>query len=136
MKYLLDTNICIYVIKKKPPRVLARFTQNAVGEIGVSSITVGELTYGVERSRDVDKNRSALEQFLLPLTVLPFDRAAAFEYGKVRASLEGRGRPIGPLDTLIGAQALAANLTLVTNNAREFRRIPGLAVENWARDRR
>ncbi len=136
MKYLLDTNICIYVIKKKPPRVLARFTQHAVGEIGVSSITVGELAYGVERSRDVDKNRSALEQFLLPLTVLPFDRAAAFEYGKVRASLAGRGRPSGPLDTLIGAQALAANLTLVTNNAREFRRIPGLAVENWARDRR
>lgn len=134
MKYLLDTNICIYVIKKKPPRVLAHFTQQAVGEIGVSSITVGELSYGVERSRDVGKNRNALEQFLLPLTVLPFDQAAALEYGKVRASLAGRGRPIGSLDTLIGAQALAADLTLVTNNARELRRIPGLVVENWAKD--
>ena len=136
MKYLLDTNICIYVIKKKPPRVLARLTQHVVGEIGVSSITVGELAHGVERSRDVGKNRSALEQFLLPLTVLPFDRAAALEYGKVRASLAGQGRTIGPLDTLIGAQALSSDLTLVTNKTREFSRIPGLAVENWARDGR
>ena len=134
MKYLLDTNICIYVIRRKPLRVLARFTQQAVGEIGVSSITVGELAYGVQRSRDVGKNRSALEQFLLPLTILPFDRAAALEYGNVRASLAEQGRPSGPLDTLIGAQALASNLTLVTNNVREFRRIPGLAVENWARE--
>lgn len=134
MKYLLDTNICIYVIKKRPTRALTRFSQHAVGDIGISSITVGELAYGVERSRDTATNRRALEQFLLPLAVLPFDRASALAYGDVRAKLESRGRAIGPLDTLIGAQALAHDLTLVTNNVREFKRIPGLAVENWAQE--
>lgn len=133
MKFLLDTNICVYLIKRKPPRVLARFSRHHPGEIGVSSITVGELAYGVERSREVEQNRRALEQFLLPLTVVPFDRPSALAYGTVRAALAARGRSIGPLDSLIGAQALASDMTLVTNNVREFRRIPGLAVENWVR---
>lgn len=133
MKFLLDTDICIYLIKRKSPKVLARLAHHDVAEVGVSSITVGELVYGVEKSRDAERNQRALEQFLLPLTVVPFDRPAALAYGAVRAALEGRGRPAGPLDTLIGAQALASNFTLVTNNVREFRRIPGLSVENWAR---
>jgi tRNA(fMet)-specific endonuclease VapC len=134
MKFLLDTNMCIYLIKKKPPQVLQKFTDYSVGEIGISSITVAELQYGVEKSQHSTKNRRALEQFLIPLIIADFDEQAAEVYGKVRAALEAQGMPIGALDTLIAAQALSLGVTLVTNNTREFSRVPDLNLVNWAAD--
>lgn len=131
MKYLLDTNICIYVIKKKPLQVLQQFQEYSFGDIGVSSITVAELAYGVQKSRYKKKNQAALEQFLLPLEITPFDDQAAMAYGTIRASLEAKGRPIGSLDMLIAAQALSLGVPLVTNNVDEFSRVPGLILENW-----
>ena len=130
MKYLLDTNICIYIINERPAAVLDNFKKFAVSDLGVSSVTVGELAFGVAKSRSA-RNRSALEAFLLPLSVAPFDLEAAFAYGDLRAELERRGEPIGPMDMQIAAHALRLNVTLVTNNEREFRKVPGLPVENW-----
>ena len=121
MKYLLDTNICIYVIKRKPLQVLQKFSACSVGEIGVSSITVAELQYGVHKSQHLLQNQRALTQFLLPLVIADFDDQAAVAYGKIRAALEAQGTPIGSLDTLIAAHALGLDVTLVTNNTREFR---------------
>ena len=132
MRYLLDTNICIYLIKKQPPAVLEKFEQFSVGEIGVSSITVAELWFGVQKSRYSSQNQIALEQFLIPLIALDFDHKAAITYGKLRATLETQGAPIGPLDTMIAAHALSLGLTVVTGNEREFRRVSGLKVQNWA----
>lgn len=128
---MLDTNICIYLIKRKPVSLLERFQQIQPGEISLSIVTVAELTYGVQKSVAVEKNRLALEQFLIPFNILPFDGSAAQTYGIVRAQLEKQGRPIGPLDTLIAAHALAHGQILVTNNEKEFDRIEGLFVENW-----
>lgn len=133
MKVLLDTNICIYVIRKKPLEVLDRFEAHAVGEIGLSAITLAELQYGVARSRYPDQNSRALAQFLLPLEIVPFDGEAAKVYGSVRASLEAQGSPIGPLDTLIAAHALSLGVTLVTNNTREFSRVHNLLLADWTR---
>jgi len=132
MKLLFDTNICIYLIKKSPPLVLRRFDAYAAGTIGISSITVAELEFGVQKSLYPSQNQEALEQFLLPLVILYFDHEAAGTYGKIRALLENRGRVIGALDMLIAAHALSLNLPLATNNAREFSRVPGLKVLNWA----
>jgi len=134
MRFLLDTDTCIYLIKKKPPQVLQKFTDYSVGEIGISSITVAELQYGVEKSQHPTKNRRALDQFLIPLIIADFDEQAAEAYGKVQAALEAQGTPIGALDTLIAAQALSLGVTLVTNNAREFSRVPDLNLVNWAAD--
>jgi len=131
MRYLLDTNICIYLIKKRPRQVLEKFDAYSVGEIGVSSITVAELQYGVRKSQRPVKNQQALQQFLLPLVIADFDEQAAIGYGEVRAVLEAQGTPIGPLDTLIAAQAISLDVTLVTNNVREFSRVQGLGFENW-----
>ena len=131
MKILLDTNICIYLIKRRPQEVRERFERYAVGEVGLSSITVSVLQYGVEKSRRVDQNRTALMQFLLPLVIADFDYEAAVVYGRVRAELERLGTPMGPLDTLIAAHALSLDVTLVTNNEREFSRVSDLRVENW-----
>ncbi|MBI3930245.1 MAG: type II toxin-antitoxin system VapC family toxin [Armatimonadetes bacterium] len=131
MTHLLDSNICIYLVKRKPPELLERFRRLAPGDIGVSSITVAELQYGVHKSQHRERNQRALEQFLLPLILAPFDERASAVYGEVRATLERVGMPIGPLDTLIGAHALQLGVILVTNNPREFRRIPGLEVRNW-----
>mgnify|MGYP001800797002 CR=1 FL=1 len=131
MKYLLDTNICIYIIKRKPPEVINRFRSFEVGDIGVSTITVAELTHGTQKSQQPEKNQAALDQFLLPLEIVDFNMAAAQTYGTIRAQLEKKGTPIGPLDFLIAAQALSLGISLVTNNAREFLRVPGLTVENW-----
>lgn len=131
MKYLLDTNICIYIIKKKPVEVLKKFNQYSVDEIGLSSITVAELEFGVQKSQYPQKNKEALEEFLLPLVVVGFDYNAAIAYGKIRSYLESQGRPIGPLDNLIAAHALSMDLTLVTNNTKEFSRIPDLKIANW-----
>ena len=131
MKYLLDTNICIYLIKKKPPQVLQQFRSHSIGDIGISSITVAELQYGVQKSQYTEQNQRALEQFLVPLVVASFDEQAAAEYGKIRAALEAQGTPIGALDMLIAAHALSLGVTLVTNNVREFSRVSELQLVNW-----
>lgn len=131
MKVMLDTNICIYLIKQQPPTVLERFLSHPVGAIGVSSITVAELAFGVNKSRHMAKNRLALEQFLAPLNLASFDHDAALSYGRLRARLETIGSPIGSMDLLIAAHALSLGVRLVTNNLREFRRVPGLRLENW-----
>ena len=125
------TDICIYLIMQHPPSVLERFLSHPVGDIGISSITVAELEYGVSKSRRTTKNRAALAQFLSPLEVASFDRDAAAVYGRLRATLEQKGRPIGSMDLLIAAHALSLSVRLVTNNAREFRRVPRLRVANW-----
>ena len=127
---LLDTNICIHVINARPPAVLERFRQHRMGEIGVCSVVAAELAYGVAKSGST-RNRQALEMFLAPLVILPFDEAAVWVYGDLRAELERKGTPIGSLDTMIAAHALSQQSTLVTNNTREFARVPGLALENW-----
>jgi tRNA(fMet)-specific endonuclease VapC len=129
--YLLDTDICIEMIRGKSPALLAHLRRRKIGSVAISSITLAELQYGVAKSRDPEQNRIALVHFVAPLEVLPFDERAAAGYGKLRAGLERSGRPIGPLDTLIAAHALAAKLTLVTNNQREFSRVVDLHVENW-----
>ena len=127
---LLDTNICIHVINARPPAVLQRFRQHRMGEIGVCSVVAAELAYGVAKSGST-RNRQALEMFLAPLVILPFDEAAVWVYGDLRADLERKGTPIGSLDTMIAAHALSQQSMLVTNNTREFARVPGLALENW-----
>ena len=132
MTYMLDTNICIYVMKKKPENVLRRFREEMDGGICISSITLAELEYGMKHSSDPVKNEQALLRFLAPLSVLPFGAAAASEYGEIRAYLQSRGTPIGPLDMLIAAHARVEGMTLVTNNMREFERVPELDLENWA----
>lgn len=131
MTYMLDTNICIYVMKKKPENVLRRFREEMDGGICISSITLAELEYRMKHSSDPVKNEQALLRFLAPLSVLPFGAAAASEYGEIRAYLQSRGTPIGPLDMLIAAHARVDGMTLVTNNMREFERVPELDLENW-----
>jgi tRNA(fMet)-specific endonuclease VapC len=132
MQYLLDTNICIYIIKKKPAKVLERFQSLMLENVGISSITVAELEYGISKSQQQERNRLALTQFLLMLEVVKFDQVAATRYGSIRADLERRGLVIGSMDMLIAAHALSLDLVLVTNNIGEFSRIPNLKLENWA----
>ncbi len=132
MKFLLDTNICIYLIKQQPAKVLKHFKAHTVGDIGISSITLAELRYGVSKSQHVEKNRQALDEFILPLEVADFDEKAAGEYGIVRADLEKAGKPIGSMDMLIGAHALALGATLVTNNTKEFKQIKTLKIADWS----
>jgi tRNA(fMet)-specific endonuclease VapC len=127
---LLDTNICIYIINAKPAAVLKRFQQYRLGEIGLCSVVAAELAFGVAKSGSA-RNRQALEMFLAPLTILPFDDPAFWVYGDLRADLERRGTPIGSLDTMIAAHALSQQATLITNNTREFAQVPGLHVDNW-----
>jgi tRNA(fMet)-specific endonuclease VapC len=127
---LLDTNICIYIINAKPPAVLERFRQYRMGDIGLCSVVAAELAFGVAKS-DSARNRQALEMFLAPLIILPFDAAAAWVYGDLRADLERRGTRIGSLDTMIAAHALSQQALLITNNTREFSKVPGLQLDNW-----
>jgi len=134
--WLLDTNICIYVIKAKPRHVLDRFRAVPIASIAISSITLAELEYGVAKSSRPEQNREALASLVAPLVVEAFDDYAAGRYGRIRADLERRGTQIGSLDLLIGAHALSLGRVLVTNNEREFERIPELAVENWAAESR
>ena len=131
MKVMLDTNICIYIIKRKPEAVLEKFSGFPVGDVGVSVITLAELEYGAAKSSNPAMNRAALEQFVSPLEIAAFDRQAATTYGKIRVFLEKSGRPIGSMDFLIAAHALSLNVRLVTNTAKEFKRVPSLRVENW-----
>ncbi len=133
MRFMLDTNICIFLIRRKPPRLLQRVVQCAPGDLGLSVVTLAELEYGIAKSSQPDRNRQALAEFLLPLEVAEFDGIAARTYGIVRSELESGGTPIGSLDTLIGAHALSLGITLVTNNTREFKRIPSLRVVDWCR---
>jgi len=131
VKFMLDTNICIYIIKQRPETVLKRFASHPIGDIGISAITLAELEYGASKSGNPTRNREALEQFVSPLEVAAFDQPATVTYGKIRTVLEKKGRPIGPMDMLIAAHALSLEARLVTNNAKEFKRVPGLRVENW-----
>lgn len=131
MRFMLDTNICIYIVKKRPLQVLNRFKTFDVADIGVSSITLSELEYGVEKSINREQNREALIGFLAPLEIAPYDDLAAYHYGDIRARLEKAGRPVGAMDLLIAAHARSLAVPLVTNNVSEFKRIPGLSVENW-----
>lgn len=131
MKYLLDTNICVFIIRKKSQLALKRLRQHPAGDVGISTITLAELRYGADKSQDPPKNHAALSAFLAPLEVVEFDAQAAEQYGSIRADLEKRGLPIGPLDSLIAAHAQSAGLTLVTNNQSEFSRVSGLALEDW-----
>jgi tRNA(fMet)-specific endonuclease VapC len=131
MQYLLDTNTCIYIIKKKPIEVFEKFSKFSLGEIAISSITLAELEYGVSKSQFVEKNRIALFNFLLPLEILPYTQTATFFYGELRAKLEREGKVIGSMDMLIASHALSENLILVSNNFKEFSRISSLKLENW-----
>ena len=133
MKYLIDTNICIYIMNRRPKELINKFRQFEPGEIGVSTITVSELQYGISKSRHRKMNKIRLEEFLTPLEILNYDEEAAEAYGDIRFQLEKRGRPIGPLDMLIAAQAASRRLILVTNNDKEFKRIKKLEVENWTK---
>lgn len=131
MKYMLDTNICIYIIKKKTIRMLNKFATCNRNDMCISSITLAELEFGACKSSNPPKNRLALMIFLAGIKILPFDAAAAIEYGDIRATLERRGTPIGANDLLIAAHARSMQLTLVTNNVKEFERVDRLQIENW-----
>lgn len=131
MLHLLDTDTVIYILKRRPPDVAAHFERCSPEEVAISALSIAELMYGAEKSQHPVKARRAVERIANSLPVLPFDEGAARVYGKVRSHLEKLGTPIGALDALVGAHALSARATLVTNNVREFERIPGLRVENW-----
>jgi tRNA(fMet)-specific endonuclease VapC len=133
MQFLLDTNICIYLIKRQPIQVLVQLQRQPMGAVGISAITLAELEYGVSKSAFPERNRIALTEFVAPLEVVAFDDAAASEYGALRRTLEQKGQLIGSMDLLIASQGLALSATLVTNNEKEFRRVPGLKIENWTR---
>lgn len=131
MRYLLDTNICIYIIKNHPPGVLEKFRQHSPEDVAVSSITLFELEYGVNKSHYKKRSQNALAKFLLPLNVIDLDRFAASEAAAIRAHAEKKGRPMGPYDILIAGIAKSQNMRLVTNNEKEFETIEGLGIENW-----
>ena len=131
MSYMLDTDTCIYIIKENPPTVINALKSHAINDICISAITLAELNYGVEKSRLVEKNRMALLNFLAPFEILPFTSSASVSYGKIRAFLEKNGQTIGPYDMLIAAHALSESMSLVTNNTKEFMRIPDLSIFNW-----
>lgn len=133
MPWLLDTNTCIYIIKQKSISVFEKFNAISPGQIALSVITLAELEYGARKSAAVEKNLFALHQFSIPFDILPFDYNATVEYGIIRADLEAKGTPIGPLDTLIAAHAKSLNYMLVTNNEKEVSRVNGLQVENWVK---
>jgi len=132
VKILLDTNICIYIMNRRPPNMVERFKKYKPGDIAVTAITVAELQFGVSKSSQPERNRNALIRFLAPLEIVPFTSEAAEQYGREKARLRSLGTMIGELDCLIAAQALALKVPLVTNNTSEFERIPGLLLENRA----
>ena len=131
-RFLLDTNICIYIQRQRPPAVLERFRKLKPGEAVISVITWGELRYGAEKSRQRDMVLALLEEFTAMVPVMPMPEAAGQAYGAIRAALEAKGEPIGNNDLWIAAHAKASGLIVVTNNEREFKRVPGLGVRNWA----
>jgi len=131
LKYLLDTNIVIYTLKNRPPQVRDRFTAND-GHMAISSVTLGELIFGAERSSQALADLRVIESLLAKIEVLPFEKPAAYHFGQIRAELMSAGRPIGPYDMMIAGHARSSGLILVTNNLREFERVPGIRLENWA----
>jgi len=133
MKYILDTNICIYIIKKKPEDVIKHFLKMKPDSIGISNITISELYYGVAKSSKPNENTVALEQFLFSLIEIDFNKIDAIAYGTIRAQLEKEGKIIGAMDLLVASQAISRNLILVTNNEKEFNRIKNLQIENWTK---
>ena len=132
MRYMLDTNICIYVIKHKPEKVFQELQKHDPSEVCISSVTYAELVHGVEKSEAVEKNRLALSLMLANIEILDFDVEAANCYGKVRADLEKKGTTIGPLDMMIAGHAQSLGYTVVTNNMKEFSRVSNLKIDNWA----
>jgi tRNA(fMet)-specific endonuclease VapC len=135
MKLMLDTDICIHIIRTKPESLLERIQRYRAGDIAISAVTAGGLWVGVEKSKDPARNSQALTAFLAPLIIADFDHEAARSYGRLRATLESHGTPIGSLDMMIAAHALSLGIALVTNNERDFRRVHGLEVVNWTHDR-
>jgi tRNA(fMet)-specific endonuclease VapC len=133
IKLMLDTNMCIYIIKQKPKKVIDKFRKLSFSEVAISSIVLNELEFGVVKSTQPAQNRLALAQFLAPLEILAYDDIAAFYYGKIRAHLQKMGTPIGSLDLLIAAHTLSVGCSLVTNNESEFQRVPRLKILNWAK---
>lgn len=130
--YLLDTNICIYIIKKKPKTVLGHLKSKLNKDIYISSITIAELEYGIAKSKFPEQNKISLIEFVSIFNILSFDDNDAVKFGSIKANLEKKGMIIGPMDLLLAAQAISNNFILVTNNIREFKRIEGLQTENWA----
>ena len=131
MRYMLDTNICIYAIKHKPDQVFMHLKEHEPSEICISSVTYADLVHGVEKSKAIEKNRLALTLLLANIEIMSFDSLAAESYGKIRADLEKAGTPIGPLDMMIAGHAKSLGYTVVTNNIKEFERVKGLQFENW-----
>ena len=131
LKYLLDTNIVIYTIKNRPAQVKKRFIEHE-GRMAISTVTLGELVYGAEKSQHVEQNLNDIEAMLARLELLPFDSSAAYHFGQIRASLYRMGKPIGAYDMMLAGQARASGLTLITNNLKEFERVPGLLLEDWS----
>ena len=129
--YLLDTNICIYIIKKKPANVLKALKTKSKKDIYISSITIAELEHGIAKSQFPEKNKIALIEFLSIFNILPFDDNDAVEFGEIKKELEKKGKIIGPMDLLLAGQAKSKKLILVTNNTKEFERVEGLKIENW-----
>ena len=132
MRYMLDTNICIYLIKHKPEKAFLELQKHDPSEICISSVTYAELIHGVEKSAAVEKNRLALSVLLANIEILDFDVKAANSYGRIRADLEKNGTTIGPLDMMIAGHAQSLGYTVVTNNVKEFARVKDLKLENWA----
>lgn len=131
MLFMLDTNICIYIIRNHPAQIVERVKHYHPSDLVISAITVCELEYGASKSGNPVKNRQALTRFLVPFEISPFSEQAAFHYGEIRAHLEREGKIIGAMDLLISAHARSMSLTLVTNNLKEFERVPGLRAESW-----
>jgi tRNA(fMet)-specific endonuclease VapC len=131
VKFLLDTNICIYIIKKQHPEVITRLIKVGFTKIAISTITIAELEYGVSNSQRPFEAQTALLEFLMPFETLDFNSSAASCYGKIRKELKDKGTPVSDMDMLIASVAMTNELILVTNNEREFKRISGLKIENW-----
>lgn len=132
LKYLLDTNIVIYTMKNRPHQVKKRFEQYQ-DRMGISTVTLGELVFGAEHSQQVERNLADIETMVARLEVLPFDTKAAYHFGQIRAALYRIGNPIGPYDMMIAGQALSSGLKLVTNHTKEFKRVPGIVLEDWSK---
>lgn len=132
VKYLLDTNVVIYTMKNRPAHVKERF-QKHQGQMGISTVTLGELVFGAEHSQQVERNLADIDALIARLEVLSFDQQAAYHFGQIRAALYRSGQPIGPYDMMIAGHARSSGLILATNNIKEFDRVPGLLVENWSK---
>lgn len=131
MKWMLDTDTCMAVIRRQPEKALKKLRGKNIGQVGISSVTLSELSFGVEASARPEQNLEALREFLLPLEIAAYDETCAFRYGPIRAKLKKKGRPIGSLDTMIAAHALALDAILVTHNTRELGQVEGLRLEDW-----